>query len=156
MKVLTRFDKTLIKAQYGSIKAFKQCKKTQRDNDLLVIALDEKVKESSLINQFIEGIKAEDKRKILLDNKIEIGNKLVKVLSYSDYIILYDLFNGSYYNLTNDINKSKITINNVISVIDKINGIHDIVNKNQVLEFIDPIEQRNEIQYQEYLKNPMD
>ena len=137
MKSLTSYDKQLIKCCYGSMKQYKQLKKDQRTNELYTMELDNRIKESSLISPLIESIKLERQLQELTNNKIEIQNILVKTLPYKEYIIMYDLFNGSYYNFNNDINKGKIIKDNIINVIDKINAIHNIINKKLVLDYME-------------------
>ena len=137
MKSLTNYDKQLIKCCYGGLKQYKQLKKDQRINELYAMEFDNKIKESSLINPRIESIKLERQLQELTNKKIEIQNKLVKILPYKEYIIMYDLFNNSYYNFNNDINKGKIIKDNILNVIDKINNIHNIINKNLILEYME-------------------
>ena len=137
MKSLTNYDRQLIKVCCGSVKQYKQLKKDQRIQELKLIELDNKIKENSLISPRIESIKLERELQELTNKKIEVKNILVKSLPYKEYIIMYDLFNGSYYNFNNDINKGKIIKDNIINVIDKINSIYNIINKKLVIEYME-------------------
>jgi len=134
MKPLTNYDRQLLKSCYGGVKQYKQFKKDQRSYELSVIEINERVKESSKVSQYKENMRISKELDELRNNKQEVQNILIKLLPYNEYIIMYDLFNHSYYNFNKDINTGKITKNNIDSVIDKINAIHNIINKEVVFE----------------------
>lgn len=104
--------------------SIEQNKYKHNDNQYnILIGVSENVK---LENRIIEN-----KRKMQ-----EVQDGLVGKLEYNKFIILYDLMNKSYYQISSDIKKNKITLNDVIEVIEKANNINDIFDKNLIMDSI--------------------
>lgn len=116
----------LTKNEIKGLEKMKEIQKDYKHSDNqynILIDINENIK---MENRIIEN-----KRKLK-----EIQDSLAGKLEYNKFIILYDLINRSYYQISNDIKRNKITIDDVIEVIEKTNNINDIFDKNTILDLI--------------------
>jgi len=129
MKPLTNYDRQLIKCCYGSVKKYNQLKKDKREYDLYLIALDEKVKESSMIDPRIEMNKTIKEQEKINDIKHNIRIELYKhnPFTYKQFLIIYDILGNNYNQVIADFNKEKITLEDIRKVIEYINSYSDRV-----------------------------
>lgn len=61
---------------------------------------------------------------------------IIKRLTYSQWIILYDLLNGSYYHIKDDLNKGKISNNDIENVLKNIHSLGINYNKEYLFEML--------------------
>ena len=129
MKPLTNYDRQLIKCVYGSVKQYNQLKKDKRSYDLYLIELDEKVKNSSMIDPRIEMKKAIEEQTNINSIKQSIREALYKnnPFTYKQFLISYDILGNNFNQVIADFNKEKITQNDIRIVIDYINSYSDKV-----------------------------
>lgn len=124
------------KEQEEGLKRFrKQCQEAREKREK-----EEQFKEKLIISEILEK-RREQKRlqqekEDLINKKREITSQLAGNLIYKEFIIMYDLFNSSFYEIKNNLMKNKITYDNINKVIDLVNNIYPILNKNDILDFI--------------------
>lgn len=86
--------------------------------------------------QFMQSWNESIKQKNELKQKTEIVHLFAGKLPYNQYLIIYDLCNGSYYQIADDLRRNKISDTDIKIVVDKINNVYQLFNYQNVLEFI--------------------
>ncbi len=109
------------------------CEKQYKQYRNHMTDIDEKIN----VIHFRQAWNEETKRQKIIEDKRQVLLSFAGRLPYKQYLILYDLCHGSYYELAEALERNKINHDDINSVLDMINiDYPNMFNVDQVYEFI--------------------
>ena len=94
--------------------------------------IDRRIESRNAVMPIIQNIIWRKEHEELISKKDEVKNKLVGTLPYKLWIVCWDLLNDDYWQIQADIQRGKITHDEVLQVVEKMNSIHPIVDTEYV------------------------
>ena len=108
-------------------KEIKRQRKFDEDVTQKIAEIDRRIESRNTVMPIIQNIVWRKEHEELINKKDEIKNKLVGTLPYKLWIVCWDLLNDDYYQIEADMQRGKVTINEVKEVLEKMNSIHNII-----------------------------